>query len=45
MAAYLDHSIIRSCLKTWGQAWLLLIIICWLPAHAADEEVSSITIS
>ncbi|MGR3899952.1 mechanosensitive ion channel [Psychrobacter sp. 1176_08] len=43
MAAYLDHSIIRSCLKTWGQAWLLLIVICWLPAHAADEEVSSIT--
>ena len=43
MAAYLDHSIIRSCLKTWGQAWLLLIVICWLPAHAAGEEVGSIT--
>ncbi|BFM04615.1 hypothetical protein Psyaliredsea_32620 [Psychrobacter alimentarius] len=43
MAAYLDHSIIRSCLKTWGQAWLLLIVICWLPAHAADEDVGSIT--
>ncbi|MGP5437484.1 mechanosensitive ion channel domain-containing protein [Psychrobacter alimentarius] len=43
MAAYLDHSIIRSFLKTWGQAWLLLIVICWLPAHAAGEEVGSIT--
>ena len=43
MAAYLDHSIIRSCLKTWGQAWLLLIVICWLPAYAAGEEVGSIT--
>lgn len=43
MAAYLDHSIIRSCLKTWGQAWLLLVVICWLPAHAAGEEVGSIT--
>ena len=43
MAAYLDRSIIRRCLQTWGQAWLLLIVICWLPAHAAGEEVGSIT--
>lgn len=43
MAADLDRSTIRDCLKTWGQAWLLLIIIGWLPAHAAGEEVGSIT--
>ncbi|SJN41408.1 mechanosensitive ion channel family protein [Psychrobacter sp. JB385] len=43
MAAYLDRSIVRHCLKTWGQAWLLLIVVCWLPAHAAGEEVASIT--
>ncbi|WP_201508254.1 mechanosensitive ion channel domain-containing protein [Psychrobacter alimentarius] len=43
MAAYLDRSIVRLCLKTWGQAWLLLIVVSWLPAHAAGEEVGSIT--
>ena len=43
MAAYLDRSIVRHCLQTWGQAWLLLIVVSWLPAHAAGEEVGSIT--
>lgn len=43
MAAYLDRSIVRHRLQTWGQAWLLLIVVSWLPAHAAGEEVGSIT--
>ncbi|MGP5211159.1 mechanosensitive ion channel domain-containing protein [Psychrobacter alimentarius] len=43
MAAYLDRSIVRHCLQTWGQAWLLLIVVSWFPAHAAGEEVGSIT--
>lgn len=43
MAAYFDRSVIRRCLKAWGQIWLLLSIICWLPAYAANEEVGSIT--
>lgn len=43
MDAYFDRATIRNFLKAWGQTFLLLSIICTSPAHAAGEEVASIT--
>ncbi|MBA6243467.1 MULTISPECIES: mechanosensitive ion channel domain-containing protein [unclassified Psychrobacter] len=43
MATYIDRPIIRSSIKAWGQIVLLLSILFAFSAHAASEEISSIS--
>ncbi|WP_201580162.1 mechanosensitive ion channel family protein [Psychrobacter sp. Pi2-52] len=43
MATYIDRPIIRSSIKAWGQMVLLLSILFAFSAHAASEEISSIS--
>lgn len=43
MATYIDSPIIRSSIKAWGQMVLLLSILFAFSAHAASEEISSIS--
>ena len=43
MATYIDRPIIRSSIKAWGQMLLLLSILFSFSAHAASEEISSIS--